>query len=60
MKSYFFGGSHIEFDFSDIRPKGARLVTSGGKAPGPQPLKECLIKVEGATDLLGTCCGHLG
>jgi len=32
---------------ADIRPKGARLVTSGGKAPGPQPLKECLIKVEG-------------
>lgn len=50
MKSYFFGGSHIEFDFSDIRPKGARLVTSGGKAPGPQPLKECLIKVEGILD----------
>ena len=47
MKSYFFGGSKILFDFSDIRPKGARLVTSGGKAPGPQPLKECLIKLEG-------------
>jgi ribonucleoside-triphosphate reductase (thioredoxin) len=47
VKSYFFGGSKIEFDFSDIRPKGARLVTSGGKAPGPQPLKECLIKLEG-------------
>jgi ribonucleoside-triphosphate reductase len=29
----------IKFDYSDIRPKGARLVTSGGKAPGPQPLK---------------------
>ena len=50
VKSYFFGGSHIEFDFSDIRPKGARLVTSGGKAPGPQPLKECLIKLEGILD----------
>ena len=50
VKSYFFGGSHIEFDFSDIRPKGARLVTSGGKAPGPQPLKECLIKLEGIFD----------
>jgi ribonucleoside-diphosphate reductase alpha chain len=47
VKSYFFGGSHIEFDFSDIRPKGARLITSGGKAPGPQPLKECIIKLEG-------------
>jgi ribonucleoside-triphosphate reductase len=39
--------SRIVFDYTDIRPKGARLVTSGGKAPGPQPLKECLIKVEG-------------
>jgi ribonucleoside-diphosphate reductase alpha chain len=50
VKSYFFGGSRIIFDFSDIRPKGARLVTSGGKAPGPQPLKECLIKLEGILD----------
>lgn len=50
VKAYFFGGSHIQFDFSDIRPKGARLVTSGGKAPGPQPLKECLIKLEGILD----------
>ena len=48
MKSYMNGGgSRVEFDFSDIRAKGARLVTSGGKAPGPQPLKECLVKIEG-------------
>tara|TARA_Y100000592_G_scaffold99891_1_gene177634 strand:+ start:5465 stop:7324 length:1860 start_codon:yes stop_codon:yes gene_type:complete len=48
MKSYMNGGgSKIEFDFSDIRPKGAMLVTSGGKAPGPQPLKECILKVKG-------------
>jgi ribonucleoside-diphosphate reductase alpha chain len=47
IKSYFKGGSTINFDFSDIRPKGAMLVTSGGKAPGPQPLKECLLKLEG-------------
>ena len=48
MKSYLNGrSSKIIFDFSDIRPKGARLVTSGGKAPGPQPLKECLLKIEG-------------
>ena len=45
--SYFKGTSKLRFDFSDIRPKGARLVTSGGKAPGPQPLKECLVKLEG-------------
>jgi len=47
VKAYFFGGSKPTFDFRDIRPKGARLITSGGKAPGPQPLKECLIKLEG-------------
>tara|TARA_R110002020_G_scaffold53057_3_gene148735 strand:- start:4939 stop:6801 length:1863 start_codon:yes stop_codon:yes gene_type:complete len=35
------------FDYSDIREKGATLITSGGKAPGPQPLRECLVKIEG-------------
>jgi ribonucleoside-diphosphate reductase alpha chain len=46
MKSYFTGRSKPRFDFSDIRPKGMRLVTSGGKAPGPEPLKICLTHVE--------------
>lgn len=50
MKSYFTGGPTIDFDFSDIRSKGARLVTSGGKAPGPQPLKECVVKLQGILD----------
>lgn len=50
VKAYFFGGSKPVFDFRDIRQKGARLITSGGKAPGPQPLKECLIKLEGILD----------
>ena len=46
MKSYLNGGAErYAFDFSDIRPKGARLVTSGGKAPGPEPLKVALIKI---------------
>ena len=47
FKSYF--GDQLstpEFDFSDIRAKGAQLVTSGGKAPGPQPLKDCLHKLK--------------
>ena len=46
FKSYF--GEQVstpDFDFSDIRQKGAQLVTSGGKAPGPQPLKDCLHKL---------------
>jgi len=52
MKSYLGDkrSSRIEFDYSDIRPKGALLVTSGGKAPGPQPLKECIIKIIGVLD----------
>ena len=50
VRSYFEGGSTPNFDFSDIRAKGAALITSGGKAPGPQPLKECLIKLQGILD----------
>ena len=50
MKSYFTGTSSIDFDFSDIRPKGARLITAGGKAPGPGPLRECLVKLQGIMD----------
>ena len=52
LESYLGGKRHsaVKFDYSDIRPKGARLVTSGGKAPGPQPLKECLVKVKGILD----------
>ena len=52
MKSYLSGkrSSRIEFDYSDIRAKGSRLVTSGGKAPGPQPLKECIVKITGILD----------
>ena len=46
IKSYFHGGDKLRFDYSDIRPKGSRLVTSGGKAPGPSGLRECLVKVE--------------
>jgi len=49
IKSYLGSkrSSKIKFDYSDIRPKGSRLVTSGGKAPGPQPLRECLVKIKG-------------
>tara|TARA_R110000803_G_scaffold44953_9_gene94954 strand:- start:860 stop:2734 length:1875 start_codon:yes stop_codon:yes gene_type:complete len=51
MKSYFGSNSSTPtFDFSDIRKKGAMLVTSGGKAPGPQPLKECILKITGILD----------
>jgi ribonucleoside-triphosphate reductase len=47
MESYFgMRATKPKFDFSDIRPKGSLLITAGGKAPGPAPLKECLFKIE--------------
>ena len=46
MESYLgYKSSTPVFDFSDIRHKGAMLVTSGGKAPGPQPLKDCVHNI---------------
>jgi ribonucleoside-diphosphate reductase alpha chain len=51
MKSYLGVNSSTPiFDFSDIRPKGALLVTSGGKAPGPQPLKDCIHNITKVLD----------
>ena len=47
LSSYFgYRKTQPLFDFSDIRPKGSRLVTAGGKAPGPEPLKRCLFNIE--------------
>ena len=51
FKAYF--GEQLstpDFDYSDVRPKGARLITSGGKAPGPQPLKDCIHKLQSILD----------
>ena len=45
IKAYTKGKSDPDFDFRDIRPKGSRLITSGGKAPGPDPLRICLDKL---------------
>lgn len=42
MKAFMFGKAIPRFDYRDIRPKGARLKTSGGRAPGPEPLRKCL------------------
>jgi ribonucleoside-diphosphate reductase alpha chain len=39
-----------DFDFRDIRPKGSQLITVGGKAPGPEPLKIALIHVQSILD----------
>ena len=51
MKSYFgITAARPVFDFRDIRPKGAELITVGGKAPGPEPLKECLFQIQKVLD----------
>jgi len=46
FESYYLGESKPIFDYSDIRARGVPLVTSGGKAPGPAPLKLCLESLE--------------
>lgn len=47
MDAYFFGRVRPQFDFGSIRSKGSYLVTTGAKAPGPEPLKKMLEQVEG-------------
>lgn len=42
IKAYTQGKSNPDFDYRDIRPKGAMLITAGGKAPGPDPLRICI------------------
>jgi ribonucleoside-diphosphate reductase alpha chain len=50
-KAYFGQTSTAPlFDFRDIRAKGASLITVGGKAPGPEPLKIALIHMQAILD----------
>lgn len=46
FKAYTQGKSYPNFDYRDIRPKGAALITAGGKAPGPDPLRICITHVK--------------
>jgi ribonucleoside-triphosphate reductase len=41
MKTWF-EGYDVSFDYSLIRPAGARLKTMGGKSSGPEPLRSLL------------------
>ena len=54
MSSYFdnggsthpeFQGRKVYFDLSQVRPKGA-MISGGFKAPGPEPLRRALDKIE--------------
>ena len=40
--STWYDGRDVEFDYSEIRPAGARLKTMGGRASGPAPLQDLL------------------
>lgn len=44
IKSHYYGGPEIVFDYSQIRKKGA-FITGGFRAPGPGPLREALTKI---------------
>ena len=45
-KAFFSAGTLPIFDYRDIRDKGAELITTGGQAPGPEPLRICIEKLE--------------
>ena len=53
LSSYFttdqqfpeFGGRKVYFDLNGVRPKGS-MISGGFKAPGPEPLRRALDKIE--------------
>lgn len=46
MKAYFNGAIRPIFDYSQISSKGTYLLTTGSKAPGPEPLRVALNLIE--------------
>lgn len=58
VSSYFKGcklfpeynGKNVVFDYTQIRPAGSYLKSSGGKAPGPEPLKKALGNIKKILD----------
>ena len=57
VSSYFknslfpeYQGVNITFDYSNVRPAGAFLSSSSGKAPGPEPLKKALTNIKKVLD----------
>jgi hypothetical protein len=41
LMTSLYAGKDVRFDYSRIRPAGARLKTMGGRASGPDPLRRC-------------------
>lgn len=54
MEAYFYNKPLPVFDYSVIRPEGA-YISGGFSAPGPDPLKRCIDKVNG---ILKTAIGR--
>ncbi|MEK6883004.1 MAG: recombinase, partial [Nanoarchaeota archaeon] len=59
LSSYFenpvfpeYYNTNVEFDFSLIRPKGSKISSTNGKAPGPEPLAR---ELENIRKLLDRC-----
>jgi ribonucleoside-triphosphate reductase (thioredoxin) len=50
FKNTAYTGRKIVFDYSRIRPEGAPLKVSGGKAPGYRGLKQAHIKIKKLLD----------
>lgn len=46
VESYFYGKASVKFDYRDIRLEGSLLKTTGGRAPGPEPLRRGLERIE--------------
>ena len=46
VQGWLVTGQRVVFDFSHIRPKGAPMVTSGGRASGSAPLQTCLQRID--------------
>ena len=41
LETWYLGGE-VEFDYSQLRPQGAKLLTMGGRSSGPEPLRQLL------------------
>lgn len=54
MEAYFYAKPLPTFDYSIIRPEGA-YISGGFSAPGPDPLRQCIIKVN---NILKTAIGR--
>ncbi len=59
VEAYFLGKQKPNFDVRDIREKGAALITTGGKAPGPAPLLACIKALSKLLDRVASTGGDI-